>query len=231
MSWPGITFCITGHWWIHFTIIKAFKIINNPTISSTACWERTLMLHITCFLWRESTGDQWFPLQKDILLALCEGNPPVTGGFPSQRASNKEGVSTSQHPDGSSSSIMVHLNGNRELQLNEVLSWNPWLLGKFIILLHWGLNKMADALQSTFSNTFSWQKMIVFWFKLDWGLSLEGHPHHLYSERGRSVKLNDFDISHPCCIEIDSDSWPFSILISACFLAVVAQGLSPWEKM
>ena len=23
-----------------------------------------------------------------ILLALCEGNPPVTGGFPSQRASN-----------------------------------------------------------------------------------------------------------------------------------------------
>ena len=23
-----------------------------------------------------------------LLLALCEGNPPVTGGFPSQRASN-----------------------------------------------------------------------------------------------------------------------------------------------
>ena len=27
---------------------------------------------------------------RSILLALCEGNPPVTGGFPSQRASNAE---------------------------------------------------------------------------------------------------------------------------------------------
>ena len=31
--------------------------------------------------------------QRSALLALCEGNPPVTGGFPSQRASNAESVS------------------------------------------------------------------------------------------------------------------------------------------
>ena len=30
---------------------------------------------------------------KLALLALCEGNPPVTGGFPSQRASNAEVIS------------------------------------------------------------------------------------------------------------------------------------------
>ena len=30
---------------------------------------------------------------KPVLLAFCEGNPPVTGGFPSQRASNAETVS------------------------------------------------------------------------------------------------------------------------------------------
>ena len=33
-------------------------------------------------LWGESTGDRWS--------GPCEGNPPVTGGFPSQRASNVE---------------------------------------------------------------------------------------------------------------------------------------------
>ena len=31
--------------------------------------------------------------QSSALLALCEGNPPVTGGFPSQRVSNAENVS------------------------------------------------------------------------------------------------------------------------------------------
>ena len=30
---------------------------------------------------------------KPALLSLCEGNPPVTGGFPSQRVSNAENVS------------------------------------------------------------------------------------------------------------------------------------------
>ena len=30
--------------------------------------------------------------QRSLLLALCEGNPPVTGGFPSQRASNMESI-------------------------------------------------------------------------------------------------------------------------------------------
>ena len=31
--------------------------------------------------------------QKHCVIGLCEGNPPVTGGFPSQRASNAENVS------------------------------------------------------------------------------------------------------------------------------------------
>ena len=30
--------------------------------------------------------------QSSAILALCEGNPPVTGGFPSQWASNEESV-------------------------------------------------------------------------------------------------------------------------------------------
>ena len=35
----------------------------------------------------------WFLWQFLSVTGLCEGNPPVTGGFPSQRASNTENVS------------------------------------------------------------------------------------------------------------------------------------------
>ena len=35
--------------------------------------------------------------QSCLLLALSEENPPVTGGFPSQKASNVENVSLSWH--------------------------------------------------------------------------------------------------------------------------------------
>ena len=35
-----------------------------------------------------------------MLLALCEGNPPVIGGFPSQRASNAHNVSVSRRHHG-----------------------------------------------------------------------------------------------------------------------------------
>ena len=38
--------------------------------------------------------------QSSALLPLCEGNPPVTGGFPSQRASNEESVSMSWRHHG-----------------------------------------------------------------------------------------------------------------------------------
>ena len=40
------------------------------------------------------------------LLTLCEGNPPVTGGFPSQRASNAESVSMSWSPHGYEAEIL-----------------------------------------------------------------------------------------------------------------------------
>ena len=37
---------------------------------------------------------------KPVLLVLCEGNPPVTGGFPSQRASDAESVSMAWRQHG-----------------------------------------------------------------------------------------------------------------------------------
>ena len=42
-------------------------------------------------------------------------------------------------------------------------------------ILHWGLNKMGDILQMSFSNAFSWKKIFVFWLKFHWNLFLMVH--------------------------------------------------------
>ena len=58
-----------------------------------------IYLFFVCFLFCENKGPFWYngdilPLwQSSTLLAHCEGNPPVTGGFLSQRASNAGRVS------------------------------------------------------------------------------------------------------------------------------------------
>ena len=43
------------------------------------------------------SGQQQIKYQNSALLPLCEGNPPVSGGFSSQRDSNVENVSVSRH--------------------------------------------------------------------------------------------------------------------------------------
>ena len=55
--------------WLHMSIM-ASQITGNSTVFSTACTAWQQKLH-----------------QGSTSLALCEGNPPVKGGFPSQRAS------------------------------------------------------------------------------------------------------------------------------------------------
>ena len=47
---------------------------------------------------------------------LCEGNPPVASGFPSQRASNKENVSILLHYD----------HPHTELGLYALKHWQVW---------------------------------------------------------------------------------------------------------
>ena len=41
-----------------------------------------------------------------------------------------------------------------------------------LLLTHWGRDKMADIFQTTFSNAFSWMKMLEFWLKCHWSLFL-----------------------------------------------------------
>ena len=45
--------------------------------------ETCVVDNLTGYVWRRHTMET-----VSALLALCEGNPPVTGGFPSQTASN-----------------------------------------------------------------------------------------------------------------------------------------------
>ena len=54
----------------------ASQISANSTVCLTVCFRK-----------------QWRAHTNSTLLAVCEGNPPVTGGFPSQRASNAETIS------------------------------------------------------------------------------------------------------------------------------------------
>ena len=56
------------------------QIASNSTVSSTACQGKQQRKH-QCF----------------ALLALCEGNPPAIGRFPSQRDSDAESISMQWH--------------------------------------------------------------------------------------------------------------------------------------
>ena len=47
-------------------------------------------------------------ISKPHVTGLCEGNPPVTDGFPSKRTSNAENVSIWWHHDQKSLSKLVH---------------------------------------------------------------------------------------------------------------------------
>ena len=51
--------------------------------------------------------------------------------------------------------------------------WRQRLIdADWVFLTHWGWDKMAAILQTTFSNAFSWMKMLELWLKFQWSLFL-----------------------------------------------------------
>ena len=64
----------------HYMSIMGSQITSILAVCSTVC-----------------LGKHHPKTSKPPLLTLCEGNPPVTGGFPSQRASNTDTISMSCH--------------------------------------------------------------------------------------------------------------------------------------
>ena len=72
--------------------------------------------------------------QRSTLLALCEGNPPVTGGFPSQWTSNAESVSISSRyhmkmPCHISTYSSVAIADTARLVLSRTRESTTWLHG------------------------------------------------------------------------------------------------------
>ena len=60
-------------------------------------------------------------------------------------------------------------------KLNDTDCVYVWSFSSIQHLAYWGLNKMADILQTIYSSTFSWMKIISFWFKFCWSLFLRVH--------------------------------------------------------
>ena len=71
----GIEESMKNSVWCHMSITVS-QITSHPNVCSTAC-----------------SGWHQINIKGLPLLALCEGNPPVTGEFPSQRGSNARSIS------------------------------------------------------------------------------------------------------------------------------------------
>ena len=81
---------------ILWSLASGDKCIVYRNRTGVACCQVSCSTHVEvmtrkCFphYWPFVRGIHWWH-QISALLALCEGNPPDTGGFPSQRASNTE---------------------------------------------------------------------------------------------------------------------------------------------
>ena len=95
---------------------------------------------------------------------LCEGNSPVTGGFPAQMASNAENVSIWWRH---------HELNILDMNWNSLNSDNSFISPRGNKLTtHWGRDKMAAIFRTKFSNGFSWMKMYEFLLKFHWSLFL-----------------------------------------------------------
>ena len=88
---------------------------------------------------------------------------------------------------------------------------------------YWGWDKIADILQITFAKTFSWMKIIVFWFKIHWNLFLQVQlTMSQYLFRQAITWTND---------DIINSSAPSAAYISHCIRsALVVNGLSPGQR-
>ena len=91
MSWHNHGFPMEGY------------IVTGPMSQRVSWW---VLLATPCIHVITSPISIVLPASNSIILALCEGNPPVTGGFPSQRASNLESIFMLWHHHGVSQRVL-----------------------------------------------------------------------------------------------------------------------------
>ena len=99
---------------------------------------------------------------------LCEGNSPVTGAFPSQRAGNAENVFIWLRHQFLRYWRVRHLRAM--VTLYEALL--HWHYADQMVVNSLGPRQMAAISQTTPSNTFSWMRMLEFRLKFHWSLFL-----------------------------------------------------------
>ena len=132
--------------------ILSFQITGNSTVCLTV-WSR----------WQQRN-------HSGPLLALCEGKPWVTNGFHTQRASNAGNVSMPRYHDNSGMIHMIRFTGKHDFKQiwRQIFETSPWLLKTVINSSPPGTKWPPFWL--TFSNEFSWMKMVEFWFIFHWNL-------------------------------------------------------------
>ena len=117
----------------------------------------------------------WWDYETETLyalLALCARKPLVTGGFPLQRPEMCSFMLcillawTSCWTNSWCTSQLTRDNAHATpLWCNCI-----WINSTRKELTHWGRDKMATIFQTTFSNAFSWMKIVVFLSKFHWNL-------------------------------------------------------------
>ena len=85
-QWRGALMCSLICAWIN-------RWVNNGQAGDLRCYRThydVIVMVLSHILFGFSRIHEFHHEKASSLLALCEGNPPVTGGFPSQRANNAD---------------------------------------------------------------------------------------------------------------------------------------------
>ena len=160
--------------------VMVSQITGNSTICLAACWTQHQ---------REN--------QNALLVVLCEGNPLVNSGFPSQRTSNVERFSMSSWHYGSKNLLRTcYYNLCQERWLNSLAPGRSWCDSRNTI---YNLISLIDICRSSYDYVFRWMLQhltddkstlvqVIAWCR-------QATSHYLGQYRPRS--LSPYGISRP----------------------------------
>ena len=170
--------------------------------------------------------------KTSALLPLGDGNPPVTGGFLSQRVSNAESDTMSwRHLVASSSLGFLQNHVHPPFSSVDVYQLMCHLLGVtphphngtwshvVDMLRRWDLKKVADILQTTFSNASYWMKIII----LFRGVQIENRPTRVQGLYSQSGKTSYRHISR----SLEATRLDFIMIVLFCNLAGISTAQLP----
>ena len=142
MSWHSYAFCITGHLWEKFISHRWIPLTRSLTKGQR---------------WIQDDKPWWRHQMEafSALLALCEGNPPITGEFPSQR------------PVTRSFDAFLHLCLNKRLSKPSSRRW--FETPSHLLWRHWYASDEQNMMSSVFSFSACGQRVLpIFSWRKKW---------------------------------------------------------------